>query len=53
MKQKLLAAYNFGIKTVIIPELNLKDIKNLPNNIKVSMIISSYIEKSLLTDFYS
>lgn len=34
LKEKLLAAKRGGIKTVIIPEENLKDIQEIPNEIK-------------------
>ncbi|TNC80594.1 MAG: endopeptidase La [Oleiphilus sp.] len=34
LKEKLLAAHRGGIKTVIIPEENEKDLKEIPSNIK-------------------
>ncbi len=39
LKEKLLAASRGGIKTVIIPNDNLKDIKDIPDNIKNSLDI--------------
>jgi len=34
LKEKLLAAHRGGIKTVLIPEQNLKDLTEIPDNIK-------------------
>ncbi|NNM51754.1 MAG: endopeptidase La [Pseudomonadales bacterium] len=34
LKEKLLAAHRGGIKTVLIPEDNLRDLKEVPDNIK-------------------
>ncbi|CAE6922974.1 MAG: endopeptidase La [Pseudomonadaceae bacterium] len=34
LKEKLLAAHRGGIKTVIIPEENVRDLKEIPENIK-------------------
>jgi len=34
LKEKILAAYQSGIKTIIIPKDNLKNLEDLPNNIK-------------------
>ncbi len=39
LKEKLLAAHRGGIKTVIIPEENEKDLKEIPDNIKESLKI--------------
>jgi len=39
LKEKLLAAHRGGIKTVIIPEENEKDLKEIPENIKESLQI--------------
>lgn len=39
LKEKLLAALRGGIKTVIIPEENVKDLKELPKNITQHLII--------------
>jgi ATP-dependent Lon protease len=39
LKEKLLAALRGGIKVVIIPEENTKDLKELPKNITQSLII--------------
>ena len=34
MKEKLLAAHRGGIKTVLIPEENVKDLADIPDNVK-------------------
>ena len=34
LKEKLLAAHRGGIKTVIIPEENVKDLQDIPENVK-------------------
>ena len=34
LKEKLLAAHRGGIKTVLIPEENVKDLKEIPDNVK-------------------
>jgi len=34
LKEKILAAYQSGIKTIIIPQGNIKNLEDLPNNIK-------------------
>jgi ATP-dependent Lon protease len=39
LKEKLLAAHRGGIKTVVIPEENLRDLKEIPDNIKESLDI--------------
>ncbi|MDR1691387.1 MAG: endopeptidase La [Rickettsiales bacterium] len=39
LKQKLLAAKRAGMKTVIIPEKNLKDLEEIPDTIKESLDI--------------
>ncbi|WP_419235497.1 endopeptidase La [Rickettsia endosymbiont of Nabis limbatus] len=39
LKEKLLAASRGGIKTVLIPEENVKDLKDIPPNIKSSLEI--------------
>lgn len=58
VKEKILAAYNSDIKTVIIPKLNLKDTKSLPTNIKVSTYFCSYcfdyliLKKNILLALY-
>ena len=41
LKEKLLAAHRGGIKTVIIPHENEKDLKEIPDNIKADMTIKS------------
>ncbi|SOB74989.1 ATP-dependent proteinase. Serine peptidase. MEROPS family S16 [Marinobacter sp. LV10R510-11A] len=39
LKEKLLAAHRGGIKTIIIPDENVRDIKEIPDNIKASLEI--------------
>lgn len=39
LKEKLLAAHRGGIKTVIIPEENVRDLKEIPDNIKKDLQI--------------
>jgi ATP-dependent Lon protease len=39
LKEKLLAAHRGGIKTVIIPAENERDLKEIPSNIKADLII--------------
>jgi len=39
LKEKLLAAHRGGIKTVIIPEENERDLQEIPENIKAALII--------------
>jgi ATP-dependent Lon protease len=39
LKEKLLAAHRGGIKTVIIPEENVRDLKEIPDNIKEALEI--------------
>jgi len=34
LKEKILAAYQSGIKTIIIPRDNIKNLEDLPNHIK-------------------
>ncbi len=39
LKEKLLAAHRGGIKTVLIPESNVKDLVDIPDNIKNQLVI--------------
>ncbi|MFA5495719.1 MAG: endopeptidase La [Porticoccaceae bacterium] len=39
LKEKLLAAHRGGIKTVIIPHDNERDLKEIPDNIKADLVI--------------
>lgn len=41
LKEKLLAALRGGIKTVLIPEENVKDLEEIPDNVKKGMEIIS------------
>ena len=49
LKEKLLAAARGGIKTVIIPEENRKDLSEIPDNIKVGLDIKpiSFVDQAL------
>jgi ATP-dependent Lon protease len=39
LKEKLLAAHRGGIKTVLIPEENVKDLQEIPENVKNNLEI--------------
>ncbi|MGC9183869.1 MAG: endopeptidase La [Thiomonas sp.] len=39
LKEKLLAALRGGIKTVLIPEENVKDLQEMPDNVKLDLTI--------------
>lgn len=39
LKEKLLAAHRGGIKTVVIPDENVRDLKEIPDNIKADLQI--------------
>lgn len=41
LKEKLLAAHRSGIKTVVIPDENLRDLKEIPDNIKQELDIKA------------
>ena len=41
IKEKVLAAHRLGIKTIIIPEKNEKDLEELPQQIKEELTITS------------
>lgn len=41
LKEKLLAAHRGGIKTVLIPEENARDLKDIPDNIKADLTIKT------------
>ncbi len=41
LKEKLLAARRGGVREVLIPEGNIKDLEDIPNTIKKNIIISS------------
>ena len=49
LKEKLLAASRGGVKTVIIPKENEKDLSEIPNNIKDGLDIKpvSYVDEAL------
>jgi ATP-dependent Lon protease len=49
LKEKLLAAHRGGIKTVIIPEENVKDLTEIPDNIKnkLEIVPVKWIDKVL------
>ena len=37
VKEKSLAAYRYGVKTVLLPERNMQDLDELPENVKAEM----------------
>jgi ATP-dependent Lon protease len=39
LKEKLLAALRGGIRTVLIPETNAKDLQEIPDNVKAGLTI--------------
>jgi len=39
LKEKLLAALRSGVKTVLIPQENVKDLADVPDNVKSGLII--------------
>jgi ATP-dependent Lon protease len=49
LKEKLLAALRGGIKTVIIPEENVKDLAEIPDNVKegLQIVPVKWIDKVL------
>jgi ATP-dependent Lon protease len=49
LKEKLLAAHRGGLKTVIIPEENVPDLKEIPDNVKADLVIKpvSWIDQVL------
>ncbi|MDZ7856098.1 endopeptidase La [Sphaerotilus sp.] len=49
LKEKLLAAHRGGIKTVLIPEANAKDLQDIPDNVKsqLEIIPVKWIDKVL------
>jgi ATP-dependent Lon protease len=49
LKEKLLAAHRGGIKTVIIPEQNVKDLAEIPDNVKnkLEIVPVRWIDKVL------
>jgi len=49
LKEKLLAAHRGGIKTVLIPEENVKDLQDIPANVKdqIEIIPVKWIDKVL------
>jgi ATP-dependent Lon protease len=49
LKEKVLAAHRGGIKTVLIPEQNEKDIEEIPSTIlkTVSLVLVSHMDEVL------
>ena len=47
LKEKLLAALRAGIKTVLIPKENVKDLEEIPNNVKEGLKIIPVSEHAL------
>lgn len=37
LKEKVLAAYRYGVKTVLLPERNMQDLEEVPENIRAEM----------------
>ena len=37
IKEKMLAAYRYGVKTVLLPKRNMQDLDELPENIRKEM----------------
>jgi ATP-dependent Lon protease len=55
LKEKLLAAHRGGIKTVLIPEENVKDLQEIPENVKnhLEIVPVKWIDKVLEVDLTS
>jgi len=53
LKEKILAAYQFGIKTIIIPQDNVKNLEDIPNDIKkrLKFIMVSNLDEVLKIAF--
>ena len=55
LKEKLLAAHRGGIKTVLIPKDNEKDLAEIPDNVKRGLkivpvsVVDEVLERSLVT----
>ncbi|MCV4785222.1 hypothetical protein OFM36_37910, partial [Escherichia coli] len=49
LKEKLLAAHRGGIKTVLIPEENVKDLQEIPENVRnqLEIVPVKWIDKVL------
>jgi ATP-dependent Lon protease len=49
LKEKALAAYSTGIRTIIIPEENLKDLEDIPPKIrkKINFVLAKHMDKVL------
>ena len=56
LKEKSLAAYRLGIKTVIIPKGNEKDLENIPENVRKELkfipvsTVSEVLDNALVKD---
>ena len=37
IKEKMLAAYRYGVKTVLLPKRNMQDLDELPDNVRRTM----------------
>ena len=55
LKEKMLAAHRGGIKVVMIPEDNIKDLSEIPDNVKqdIEIIPVRWIDKVLETSLES
>ena len=53
LKEKSLAAYRSGIKTIIIPRENEKDLENIPNEVKdnVQILLMDKVDDALKVAF--
>ena len=51
LKEKLLAALRAGIKTVIIPKENVKDLEEIPDNVKEGLKIIPVAEALTVLDY--
>lgn len=41
IKEKVLAAHRAGLRRIILPKRNEKDLQDIPNNVKVSLQLVS------------
>ena len=53
LKEKLLAALRGGIKEVLIPEENVKDLEEVPENVKEGLVLSAPLTKCSSTVYPS
>ena len=53
VKEKVIAAHGSGIKKIILPLRNKKDLKDVPNHVKVKLFVEVLISKSNLILMYN